>query len=94
MSCFDLWRQVGKRVLVRVRLILVAVPVLVLVAFALAARALGFGPRLARPPQRDRAAERLELDVRAAVAERHREALPPLAGVAAAPGSVERKLPL
>src|SRR5207244_4381470 len=45
--------------------------ILVLVAAA----ALGLGPRLTRAPQRDRAAERFELDVGAAVAERERHPL-------------------
>ena len=48
---------------------LVLVFVFVLVFFG-SALALGLGPRVARPPQRDRAAEGLELDVRAAVAQR------------------------
>src|SRR5205823_13684334 len=39
----------------------------VLLLLTLAPPAVGLGPRLARPAQRDRAAERLELDVRAAV---------------------------
>ena len=63
------------------------------VLVALAPLPFDLRPRLARPAQRDRAAERLELDVRAAVAERERVPLARVPAVAGS-GNVDRKPPL